>query len=94
MIATQPRLWIPLKLSKIKQFQSERGRKNLESVSVAESRRALRPAIYQSVTLCPGREEGELALGVANRSVALRPAGLSAIAVADDLSKSPVFFTT
>ena len=64
--------------------------KKLEPVCVIESRRALRPASSQLVTLLPSKVEVELASAVADRSVASWPAALSAIAVADDLSKSPV----
>ena len=64
--------------------------KILESGCVADTKRALRPASNQSVALLPKYADGELAASVADKPVALRPAELSAIVVADNLSRSPV----
>ena len=64
--------------------------KILELGCVADTKRALRPASNQSVALLPKYADGELAASVADKPVTLRPAELSAIVVADNLSRSPV----
>lgn len=64
--------------------------KILELGCVADTKRALRPASNQSVALLPKYADGELASSVTAKPVALRPAELSAIVVADNLSRSPV----
>ena len=57
---------------------------------VTGTRRALQPASSQSAALFPSNADSELVPAMADRPVALRPYGLSAIVVADDFSKSPV----
>ena len=68
------------------QFESE----IFESGCVADTRQALRPVSNQSVALLPKYADGELASSVTAKPVALRPAELSAIVVADNFSRSPV----
>ena len=55
-----------------------------------EARQASQPASSQSFALFPSNAGDELARTVADRPMVLQPFGLSAIVVADNLSKSPV----
>ena len=68
--------------------QNESG--NLESAGEAETKQALRSASFQTFTQFPSKADSELASAVAERPMALRPNGLSAIVVADDFSESTV----